>query len=138
MSGKGQNVAIRILSPQMITLAVWLWGTTVAIGAVMAVRFLGERQLASRPVAAVHGVLGAAGLAALLVALATAGATSNRYGTAAFGPAAAVLATIAVIIGLTIAVRGRSRPRGPGLLIGIHATIAVTAAVLLLAYAVLV
>ena len=121
----------------MITLAVWLWAIAVAIGAVMALRFLGERQLASRAVAAVHGTLGAAGLAALLVALATGNGAGNRYGTAAFGPAAAVLATVAVIIGLTIALRGRSRPRGPGLLIGIHATVAVTAAVLLLAYAVL-
>ena len=55
--------------------------------------------------------------------------------TASFGPAAAVLAALAALAGVGIALLGRRMARRIGLLIVVHASLAVTAYVLLLTYA---
>jgi hypothetical protein len=82
---------------------------------------------------ALHGLLGAIGLVMLLLALRgpTRGAA---IGVAAFGRIAAALLAIALAAGLAIlGLRLRHRPM-TGLVIGIHATIAIGGIVILAAY----
>jgi hypothetical protein len=82
---------------------------------------------------ALHGLLGAIGFAMLLLALRgpTRGAA---MGVAAFGRIAAALLAIALIAGVGILIlRLRHQPM-TGLMIGIHATIAVGGIVILAAY----
>jgi hypothetical protein len=119
----------------MLSLALALLSLAVLIGVAIGIRFLGDRRLPSRAIGAVHGLLGAAGLTALILALASGVGTGDRYGTASFGPAAAILAALAALAGAAIALLGRRTARSIDLLIGVHAGIAVTAYVLLLAYA---
>jgi hypothetical protein len=119
----------------MIALAFWILSVTVAIGVVMAVRYFSrERLLAQRIVPAVHGLAGAGGFLVLAVALRGGAAdVPDRYGTASFAPAAAILIPIAIILGLTVTLRGR-KPRPVGFLIGVHATVAVIGYVMLTAF----
>jgi len=119
----------------MLSLALVLLSLAVLIGAAIGIRFLGDRRLPSRAIGAIHGLLGASGLCALIFALVSSVGADDRYGTASFGPAAATLAALAVLAGAGIALLGRRTVRGIGLLIVVHASLAVTAYVLLLAYA---
>ena len=119
----------------MLSLALALLSLAVLIGAVIGIRFLGDSRLPSRAIGAVHGLLGASGLCALIFALVSGIGTGDRYGTASFGPAAAMLAALAVLAGAGIALLRRRTARSIGLLLVVHASLAVTAYVLLLAYA---
>jgi len=121
----------------MLSLALVLLSLAVLIGIAIALRFLGDRHLPSRTIAAIHGLLGVSGLFALIVALASGTGTGDRYGTASFGPVAAILAALAALAGAGIMLLARRPPRNIGLFIGVHASLAVTAYVLLLAYALL-
>jgi hypothetical protein len=121
----------------MLSLALVLLSLAVLIGVAIGIRFLGDRRLPSRTVGAVHGLLGASGLSALILSLVSGAGTGDRYGTASFGPAAAILAALAALAGAGIALLGRRTPRRIGVLIGVHASLAVTAYVLLLAYVLL-
>lgn len=86
-----------------------------------------------RVLGALHGVLGIVGLATLVRALGGP-PRGEAMGVEAFGRDAAVLLAIAAVAGLAIlAARLRYR-RVPGLVIGIHATIAVSGVVMLAAY----
>jgi hypothetical protein len=118
-------------------LALALLSLAVLIGVAIAIRFLGNGRLQSRAIGAVHGLLGASGLSALILALLSGTGTSDRYGTASFGPAAAILAALAALAGVGIGLLGRRATRSIGFLIGAHASLAVTAYVLLIAYAIL-
>jgi len=116
----------------MLTFAFWLITLAAAIGLFLAVRALGAGALpAGLP--ALHGVVAVAGLGALALAAAAGRGSPDRYGTASFGPAAAILGALAAVIGLKMLVRRRSG-RGVGFLIGVHATVAMIAYSLLLAY----
>jgi hypothetical protein len=119
----------------MLSLALALLSLAVLIGVVISIRFLGDGRLPSRAIGAAHGLLGASGLSALIVALVSGTGTGDRYGTASFGAAAAILAALAALAGAGIALLGRRAARSIGLLIGVHASLAITAYVLLLAYA---
>jgi hypothetical protein len=121
----------------MLSLALALLSLAVLIGVAIGVRFLGDGRLPSRAIGAVHGLLGVSGLSALILALVSGTGTDDRYGTASFGPAAAVVAALAALAGAGIALFGRRATRGIGFLVGTHASLAVTAYVLLLAYALL-
>jgi hypothetical protein len=121
----------------MLSFALVLLSLAVLIGVAIATRFLGDRRLPSRAIGAVHGLLGVSGLSALIVALVSGAGTGDRYGTASFGPVAAILAALAVLAGTGIALFARRLPRSTGLLIAVHASFAVTAYVLLLAYVLL-
>jgi hypothetical protein len=80
-----------------------------------------------------HGLLGAVGFAALLLAL-QGPARGAAMGVGSFGRVAATLLSVALLAGLLIvAMRLLARPI-PGLVIGIHATIAVSGIVILAAY----
>jgi hypothetical protein len=82
---------------------------------------------------ALHGSLGIVGLGVLLLAL-HGPPHGEAMGVGAFGRIAAVLLAVALLVGLAVlAARLRYR-RVPGLVIGIHATIAVSGVVILAAY----
>ena len=121
----------------MLSLALTLLSLAVLIGVAIGIRFLGDRRLPSRTIGAVHGLLGVSGLSALIFTLVNGTGMGDRYGTASFGPAAAILAALATLVGTGIALFGRRATRSIGFLIGAHASLAVTAYVLLLAYALL-
>ena len=83
--------------------------------------------------AQLRGLAGAAGLVVLILAL-QGPARGAEYGVSAFGPAAAALVALALVMGLVVLILARRFRRTSGLVIAIHSTIAVTAFVLLLAY----
>ena len=87
----------------MLSLALALLSLAVLIGVAIGIRFLGDRRLPSRTTGAVHGLLGASGLSVLAFTLVNGTGTVNRYGTALFGPAAAILAALAALVGTAIA-----------------------------------
>ena len=85
------------------------------------------------PFGALHALLGTVGLGALLIAL-RGPPRGEAMGVGAFGGIAAVLLAMGLLAGLAVlAARLRYR-RVPGLVIGIHATIAVSGVVVLAAY----
>lgn len=114
-----------------INLAFYLCCAAVALGAGLAVHFLRGPALRRPPwpLPLAHGALGAAGLAALILALRR-GLPASPWGTAGFGPAANVLLALALALGLAIALVGWRR-RPPGLLVAVHASIAVAGFVVL-------
>ncbi|MGA3403693.1 MAG: hypothetical protein ABSC95_31155 [Acetobacteraceae bacterium] len=88
------------------------------------------------PFGALHALLGTVGLVALLLAL-RGPPRGEVVGVGGFGRIAAVLLAVALLAGLAVlAARLRYR-RVPGLVIGIHATIAVSGVVILAAYTLL-
>ncbi len=121
----------------MVFLALLLMSAAVLIGVAMAVRILAVRHLSSPVTAAVHGLLGASALGALVYRLVNGVPVDDRYGAASFGPASATLAALAVLAGVGTAVLGRRFAGRRGLLMAVHASVAVAAYVLLLAYALL-
>jgi hypothetical protein len=83
-----------------------------------------------------HGCLGAGGFVALLIAL-RGPPRGVAMGVGSFGALAAVLLGVALLAGLImLAIRARVR-QVPGLIIGIHATIAISGIVILAAYTLL-
>jgi hypothetical protein len=121
----------------MLSLALALFSAAVLIGIAIALRFLANTRPPSRAIAAVHGLFGVAGLAVLAYALIAGVSRGDQYGTASFGPVAAVMAGLAVVLGLAMALVARRTTRHLGVLIGVHASIAIFAYVLLLAYVLL-
>jgi hypothetical protein len=117
----------------MLSIAFWILALTVAIGSALAFVHLHGRRLPPWQAGALHGVFGAVGLGALILAL-RGPARGVAYGVSAFGPAAAVLAAIALLLGLMVLLLARRFKRAAGLAIAVHSTIAVTAFVLLSAY----
>lgn len=85
------------------------------------------------PLGALHGVLGTAGLAALLLAL-RGPPRGEAMGVEPFGRIAAVLLAVALLAGLVVLTARLRYRRVPGLAIGIHATLAVSGVVILAAY----
>ncbi len=116
----------------MLLLAFAILSASVAAGIVLALlRLRGSPPHGA--VGALHGVAGAAGLVALLLAL-RGPPRGVLTGVASFGAIAAVLAAVALAAGLVVAVLARRSHGVVGLVIGMHATLAITAYVLLLAY----
>jgi hypothetical protein len=81
-----------------------------------------------------HGLLGAIGFPLLLLAL-RGPPRGEAMGIGAFGRIAAVLLALALVAGLAILIARLRYRRIPGLVIGIHATIAISGVVILAAYA---
>lgn len=82
----------------------------------------------------VHGLVGAAGFGLLIVAL-RGPRRSDAMGVGSFGIVALVLFGIALTLGPFIPPLTRRAPRFAGLLLAVHATVAITAYVLFLAWA---
>ena len=115
-----------------LELAFYLVCAAVALGGGLALHFLRGREVARPPwpAAAAHGVLGAVGLAVLLLVLRQ-GLPPSAEGIAGFGPAAAVLLALALAAGLGIAFAARRGRRPPGLLVAVHAGVAIAGFVVL-------
>ncbi|HTV87737.1 MAG TPA: hypothetical protein VME41_01865, partial [Stellaceae bacterium] len=118
----------------MLLLAFVLSCGAAAVGGGLAVLYLQGPQ-AKRPAAgllALHAGLGAASLAVLLTALRR-GPPHTGMGTAGFGPTAASLLATALLFGLWLALLSWRRRRAGELLVFVHAGLAITGVVVLLA-----
>ena len=83
---------------------------------------------------ALHGLAGLLGFALLLAALRSEPVLGQSTGASSFGPSAAVLIGAGALLGLA-AFTARWRGRAPGgLVLGIHATLAVAGLTMLAAY----
>lgn len=118
----------------MLSLALALVLVAASSGALLVWMNLAPGRVAPRwPFAALHAVLGAAGLAALLSAL-RGPPRGEAMGVGAFGRIAAWLLVLALLMGLVLLskrLRHRRPTSGP---IGIHAMLAISGVVMLAAY----
>ena len=115
----------------MVSAAVWILTLAVIAGTVLALLHLRVTDGAGRPplVAGIaHGIVGAAGLAALLLALQGPPRGADT-GVGSFGTMAAVLFAGALLTGVAILLLRRK-----AIVMAIHAGIAITGYVLLLAW----
>jgi hypothetical protein len=111
-----------------IRTAFYVLCAAVALGCILAIPYLrGEAIRLPWPAGAAHGTVGAAGLAMLVLVLCR-GLPPSAMGTAGFAPAAAVFIALALVLGLIIAL-WRRRPHG--VLVAIHASLAVAGFVVL-------
>jgi hypothetical protein len=117
----------------MLPIAFAILSAAVVLGIALALLHLRGRSRPPWMIGALHGVLGTAGLATLVLAL-RGPPRGAEAGVAAFGAIAAVLAAVALAMGLAVVTLARQSRRGVGLAITVHATFAMTAYVLLLAY----
>jgi len=123
----------------MLSLSAAILAAAVLLGAILATLHLradGASRLPSwflGPAGAMHGLLGAAGLAVLVLAL-QGPVRGAATGTASFGTIAAILLATAFAAGLGIALAHLRRARPPGALIGLHALLAISGVVILAAY----
>jgi hypothetical protein len=116
----------------MLVLALYLLCGAATIGAILAIRYLkGSAKPAIPIVPAVHAILGAASLTALIFALSR-GLRHTGMGTAGFGPTAAVLLSLALALGVLLARASWRRKRPGELLVGAHAGLGIAGLVLLL------
>jgi hypothetical protein len=125
---------ITVPSLLMLIAAFAILGAAVLLGSALA--FVELRTAGARvpvPASTLHGLLAIAGLICLLVAL-RGPPRGIESGTSSFGVVAAVLIAAAAVAGVaTLAARVRRKP-WTGLLIGMHATLAVGGFVVLAAY----
>ena len=107
----------------------------VLIGSWLAVLHFDGRTPARVPwwLALGHAATALVGFALLIAALQGPPRGADQ-GTGSFGLAAAVLFALAAVFGLGIFLRFRVARKGAGALVGIHATLAVCAVVILAAY----
>lgn len=119
----------------MLLLSFSLLLLAVLLGTLLAAIHLGAARSRppGRPLGLLHGLLGVFGLGALLLAL-RGPPRGEAMGVGAFGWIAAVLLTAALLAGLSVLIARLRYRRVAGLVIGIHATIAVGGVVILAAY----
>jgi hypothetical protein len=130
----------------MLNAAFVLLTLAAAIGALLALRHLREGGAspaasgAARPrvrgLGLAHGGLGGTGLLFLLAAL-RGGAVHPAAGVAGFGQAAAWLLGVALLLGLSVLAMGRGGRGRTSILIAVHATLAISGIVVLMALVVL-
>jgi hypothetical protein len=117
----------------MLSAAFYLLSAAVVLGITLAMLHMRGGWRPPWVLGPVHGLLGVAGLGALLLAL-RGPPRGQLTGVGPFGAIAAVLAGIAILAGLGVAVAVR-RGRGTGgFVIAVHATLAITAYVVFAAY----
>ena len=119
----------------MLITAFVILGIAVSMGALLAVLYLraGTALTASGSLAAFHGLVAVAGLVCLIFALRGPPRVAHM-GTSSFGMIAIWLLALAALIGggmLAWSLRGKRRSE---MVIGIHATLAVSGFVVLAAY----
>jgi hypothetical protein len=107
----------------------------VLLGAVLGALHLQTEGRASPPwlLAALHGLLGIGGLGCLVFAL-CGPARRLDQATGSFGIIAVALIALASLLGISFMVTRQRKGRPAGILIGIHATLAVSGFVILAAY----
>lgn len=121
-----------MLIAAFVTLAV-----AVLLGSVLAV--LHFQTASSRPpwpLAALHGLLAIGGLTCLALAL-RGPPRGLDHGVASFGITAALVITLAALIGVALLATRILKTRTSEIVIGIHATLAVGGFVILAAYVIL-
>jgi hypothetical protein len=119
----------------MLSLSFGLLLVTGLIGSVLGVAHL-RGGAGARPgwrVGVLHASLGAAGLGTLLLSL-SGPPRGAEMGVAAFGRISATLIAITLIVGLSILFLRLRRRRLPGLIIAMHATLAISGITVLAAY----
>ncbi len=118
----------------MLRLSLILLGVAMLFGFWLAALHLRESGKAPPlPVRAAHGVLGAAGLLALLLTFGQPAQGANE-GVGTFRLDAAVLLGAALAMGLGILITFRIAPKSAGAVIALHATIAMFGLAILAAY----
>jgi hypothetical protein len=119
----------------MLLLSFSLLVMVALLGSALAALHLRGEVAALRwwPLGTLHGVLGAAGLAMLVLA-SRGHRRGEAMGVGSFGRIAAGLLAMALVAGLAIVVARLRYHRVPGLMIGIHATLAISGVVVLAAY----
>ena len=118
----------------MLTTAFVILGIAVLLGSLLAVLYLRtEGAAAPWPLAALHGLVAIGGLFCLALAL-RGPLRGVEQGTASFGIIAVTLIVSAALIGVGSLVAHLFKRRLPGILIGIHATLAVGGFAILAAY----
>jgi hypothetical protein len=118
----------------LVSLAVWVLSLAVVAGIVLALwhlRATDNASLPPLPAGIAHGVVGAAGLVILLLAL-QGPSRGVEAGAGSFGATAAALLTGTVVTGIVML-----RQRNKSVTMTIHAGLAITGYVLLLAWDVL-
>jgi hypothetical protein len=115
-------------SNMTLNLAFWVLGGTVLLGGALALPYLHSR-LRRLPwqVRLLHGGLGAAGSAVLMLVLYR-GLPPSTTGTTGFGQVAAVLFGLALVLGLATAL---FRVQAAGVLVAFHAGLAIAGFVVL-------
>ena len=118
----------------MLTTAFVILGIAVLLGSLLAVLYLRtEGAAAPWPLAALHGLVAIGGLFCLALAL-RGPLRGVEQGTASFGIIAVTLIGSAALIGVGSLVMHLLKRRLPGILIGVHATLAVGGFAILAAY----
>jgi hypothetical protein len=120
----------------MLLTSTAVLGTALTIGLALALlHLLGARALRwTWPAGAVHGLLGMAGYVALVLGL-RGPPRGVAQGAGSFGAIAAGLLGLTLLAGGLLLTARLRRRRMQGLVIGVHATLAVTGFIILAAYA---
>jgi hypothetical protein len=120
--------------PSLLATAFALLGAAVLAGSGLAALQLIAKRPAIPPwLTALHGLLAVGGFIVLVLAL-RGPPRGIASGASAFGLIAAVLAALAVVAGSAALAARLRRKRVTGILVGVHATLAVSAFVILAAY----
>jgi hypothetical protein len=121
--------------PIMLNAAFLTLAIAVLLGTALAFLYLRTEagQRAPWPLAALHGLLGIGGLGCLLLALRGPSAALNQQ-NGSFEVMSAILFASAALVGVGIFIMHLLKRRRAGALIAIHATLAVSGFVVLLAY----
>src|SRR5262245_54660945 len=111
----------------MLSLSFGLLLVAALLGGGLATAHLrgGPASSPNWPIGGLHALLGIGGLVALLLSL-RGPPRGEAMGVAGFGRIAAALLATALLSGLAILLRRLGRRRLPGLVIGIHATLAIS------------
>ncbi|HEV2301150.1 MAG TPA: hypothetical protein VGR91_06215 [Stellaceae bacterium] len=116
----------------MIRFAFGILCAAVLTGSALAILYARGAQPwpPHRAAAPIHGMLGAAGLVALVLALVR-GLPRSHMGTGGFAPLATGLVAAAFCLGLVLALTSWHRGRPAGALVGAHASLAIAGFVVL-------
>ena len=119
----------------MLVAAFVILGVVVLLGSVLAVLHLrvNAATTPSWPLAALHGLLAIGGLCCLALALGGPPRGLDQ-GTASFGIIATAMIALAALVGAGLLAARVLKRRIAGIMIGIHATLAVSGFVILAAY----
>ena len=119
----------------MLLIAFVILGTAVLLGSVLAVLYLRTEGTAALPwpLAALHGFFAVGGFYCLALTL-RGPPRGLDQGTASFGIIATAMITLAALVGAGLLAARVLKRRIAGIMIGIHATLAVSGFVILAAY----